>query len=134
MKYYEKREEAEAVRSRVMDDPRIGNTAVQFEPYNGWVVVVVPKRIACDDLAEFCEVRDGVPRELPQKVKPTPVAASPSEGGSVNAPSGGITKRIWTLADELGGDRSAVMDAAAAEGINKATAATQFSKWRKAKA
>lgn len=147
MKYYPKKEEAEARRTVVADDPRVANTAVQFEPYNGWVVVVIPKRMDCSDLAETCEIRDGIPRPVPEKVRPEPIAPAPSlasgEGaqtpvsgsqGQGRAPKGsGVSARVWAIADELHGDRPAIIAKAVAEGINKATATTQYSRWKKAR-
>jgi hypothetical protein len=50
-------------------------------------------------------------------------------------PSTGVTKRVWEIADSLKqpADRTKVIAAATKEGINPSTAATQFSKWLRAK-
>lgn len=48
----------------------------------------------------------------------------------------GATKRVWEIADSLNkgknvATRGAVMEAGLAEGLNEATIATQFARWRK---
>lgn len=56
----------------------------------------------------------------------------------VTRPAGGTkTGRVWEIADDLSQkhkrppERKLVMDAAKAEGINEATCATQYGRWRK---
>lgn len=50
-------------------------------------------------------------------------------------PSGSITGRCWAIYDLLEGKpRSALLAEAARQGINTGTAATQYQKWRKARA
>lgn len=55
----------------------------------------------------------------------------------VTRPANGTkTARVWEIADDLSAksgapaDRKPVLDAATSEGINVATAATQYGKWR----
>jgi len=66
----------------------------------------------------------------------------PKSNTSVRPKSGSTTGKVWDIADEmqkgdsgLGYDskefRNCVIDQCIKEGINKATAATQFSKWKK---
>jgi hypothetical protein len=69
---------------------------------------------------------------------------SSTEGGRIPAPQAerpkakGVTGQVWEIADRLyqaaGNsmpDRKLVMEECAATGINSATAATQFAKWKK---
>lgn len=82
---------------------------------------------------------DGETKEQP----PLPPLPPISEMFSVPkppTPSTGVTKRVWDIADKMtagnygsGRDRAEVIAACVAEGINPATAATQYSKWRKAR-
>jgi hypothetical protein len=63
--------------------------------------------------------------------------------GTVTAPTGGVTARVWAIADpiyEAATDkadwkaiRPLIMAACEDAGINKATAGTQYSKWKKTK-
>lgn len=139
--YHPTREAAQAVLTGLLDDPRVATGAVQLEPYNGWVVVLVPKPIDISDLGHLAEIQDGQRRAPPvDKVKPAPVAGNPgkSRDGTGAAPVKGATALVWTIADrivkELGRvDRSAIIAACVAEGINQATAGTQYSKWKKAR-
>lgn len=69
-------------------------------------------------------------------VEKAPVAKDEMNG--VTRPKSGTkTGRVWDIADaqsqELGApaQRKGVLDAAADEGINTATAATQYGRWRK---
>lgn len=49
-------------------------------------------------------------------------------------PSSGATKRVWEICDaHEGEDRSEIIAACTAEGINPSTAATQYGKWKKAR-
>ncbi len=52
----------------------------------------------------------------------------------------GATQQVWEIADKLCGptpedmpERKAIIDACIAQGINPATASTQYSKWKKAR-
>lgn len=138
-RFYSKKEEAETARRWIADDNRIESSAVQFEPGNGWVVLVVPKRIQCDDLAEDYDVRDGVPRSL-NRPKPPPTEEerveqkqpkTPVEPGG--PPRKGKTKMAWDIANRLKDQgRDAIIAACLEAGLNKSTASVQYSKWKKA--
>jgi hypothetical protein len=140
MKYHEKKEAAQAAAAELGQDPRIANARVAFEPYNGWVVVLIPRFIDCSDLADCAEVHDGVQRVDPNRQRPKALPKAPSPKGDVgggkgatSAPSKGATAKVWEIANSLpGADRKAIMAACISAGINPATAGTQYSKWRKA--
>lgn len=78
--------------------------------------------------------------QSPKVSKPAKTAsASPAPGGP---PKGGTTARVWAIADAAldehgSGDikalRAAIISTCEAEGINKSTAGTQYSKWKRAK-
>lgn len=138
--YHPTREAAQAVLTRLLEDPRVATGALQLEPYNGWVVVLVPAPADISDLAHLAEIQDGKRRPPPvDKVKPAKVsapAARRDDGGA--APVKGATAMVWTIADkvvkELGRvDRPSIINACVAQGINQATAGTQYSKWKKAR-
>jgi hypothetical protein len=122
-------------------DSRVAAAIVQFEPYNGWVVVLIPARYDLSDLAGQAEIQDGTKRPSPLKNRPTPLSAPAGRGapkGGPDSPSTapvkGATAMVWTIADGVGKpDRTAIIAACVASGINAATAATQYSKWKKAK-
>ena len=139
-KYYKTKEPAqEAARQIQADDDRILWAKAEFEPYNGWVVVVAAKPRDLSDLAAIGYEIDIAGRRTrdPAKARPTPLAGSAlktagqGEVGGGQAPRGGITARVWAICDEKSGDRAAIMAACAAEGINPATAGTQYSRWKK---
>lgn len=78
------------------------------------------------------------------KSKATNPGSSKKSGKNPSAPASrpnsGVTKRVWDIADKLtegnaGGrsDRADIISACIEAGINPATAATQYSKWRKAR-
>lgn len=131
----------------------------QFEPYwtvsaelvsyNGWVIVLRPRSLDVLNwpLAPLMEVAEV---EFPNRLRKRPTSykriAQPSAPKAVRepgepgqAPTKGATGRVWEIADkvtaEKGGtiDRGAIIAACEAAGINPATAATQFSKWRRAR-
>lgn len=140
MYYHPKKEDAQAVLNRLLEDPRVASGVVQMEPYNGWLAVVVPAYHDLSDLADVAEIQDGRKRPPPvDKVRPSRVSeAKPRAegGGGGAAPVRGATAMVWTIADritkELGRiDRAAIIAACVAEGINQATAGTQYSKWKK---
>lgn len=64
-------------------------------------------------------------------------APKDEKNGIVRPKAGTKTGRVWEIADKLSADsgepvaRKAVLDAAMAEGINAATAATQYGRWRR---
>ena len=124
-----------------------------MEPYNGHVIKLIPKsievlKLPLADLLEECELdltkfglirkppadRVRVPR-LEQQQQQQQKSRAPAEGGKPS-PSG-ATGKVWLIADRVYGqsglDRKAIIDACIAEGINPATAGTQYSKWKKAK-
>lgn len=144
--YHPTKLEAEAVAKELQADPRVSTAMVQLEPYNGWVVVLVPARHDLSDLAERAEIQDGKRRPPPvAKVRPRPIADSPGHGGKArpageggqgggSAPVRGATAKVWEIADGVGkADRNAIIQACVAQGINQSTAATQYSKWKKAR-
>lgn len=147
--YHPKREDAEAIAAAFRADPRVRLAAIQFEPGNGWVVVLAP---ALHDLSEFedrAEIRDGKSRApKPKNPAGPPLTRSdsarqgaggggtPREPGS--APVKGATAKVWEIADAsvatLGKvDRAAIIAGCVGQGINPATAATQYSKWKRAR-
>lgn len=149
-KYHESKVSAEVAASIILEENRgvVEHVAVEFEAYNGYVVVAYPAVVSCDHLYGQCEVRHPNTGHLlsPRPIKrlpvrsATPVASASSGGGSGATPSRGATARVWIIADELnatGGltraDRNRVIDACVTAGINKATAATQWAKWAKSK-
>ena len=128
--------------ARLAQDPRVRETMVQFEPDNGWLVVIWPNLADLRDLAGQAEIKDGVQRSPEGKVRVTSPdtagggrTSSAGGEGSGKAPSKGATKKVWDIADQVYGerglDRAAIMAACEAAGVNKATAGTQYSKWRK---
>ena len=144
--YHPSKEAAGEAAGRLAQDPRVAKTAVQFEPYNGWMVVLIPALQDLTDLADRAEVQDGRQRPPPvAKKRPIPLADMPGHGGKGRpagegaqgggeAPVRGATAKVWGIADEVGkADRNAIIAACVAQGINPSTAATQYSKWKKAR-
>lgn len=144
--YHPSKEAAGEVANELAQDPRVAKTAVQFEPYNGWVVVLIPALQDLSDLADRAEIQDGRRRPPPvAKVRPRPIADMPGHGGrgrpageggqgGGSAPVRGATAKVWEIADGVGkADRNAIIQACVAQGINPSTAATQYSKWKKAR-
>ena len=145
------KEAAQARAAQLRRDPRVRDTLVQMEAYNGWVVVVYPAFCDLSDLVGIAEVQDGQKRQIPGgKALPDRLPTAPDNGGKAGragdgkaqggaAPTKGVTARVWEIAAEVtaakGGmiDRAAIVNACKAVGINEATAATQYSKWKKAK-
>lgn len=141
----------EADRIKVVYQDRIKHTKVEFEPNNGWVVVLfsdTPHDL--DELSDRFEIRDGVKRPKPDyRVKVAPVEApKPAKKAASDGPGGppvkGATAKVWVIADAYYAglpanhvlnrtDRGAIIAKCEAEGINPATAATQFSKWKRSK-
>ena len=145
-RYFEKEHDASAFAIEVSADPRVALARAIFEPYNGWFVTIVPHYVDCSDLADQVEVQDGVRRSTPSNRKPFPklpeAPASAGEGAKRGAPSKGATAKVWQIADELHNsesgplvrsDRPRVIAACVEQGINKATASTQWSRWAKAR-
>lgn len=144
--YHPSKEAAIAAADEMEQDPRVAKTVVQFEPYNGWVVVLIPEFQDLTDLADRAEIQDGRRRPPPVvKKRPIPLADLPGHGGKGRpagggaggggeAPVRGATAKVWEIADGVGkADRNAIIAACVAQGINPSTAATQYSKWKKAR-
>jgi hypothetical protein len=78
--------------------------------------------------------------EIKAAVTPKAKVAKPAKTGEVARPKEGTaTGAVWDICDEMtlanGGvipDRKLVIDKCVEEGVNKATASTQFGKWKKA--
>lgn len=142
--YYEAKPVAQAALGRLFDsgDARILTGDVQFEPYKGWVVMVlVPQGVDVSDFEEAgIEVQrhgaaPGSTSRSSRSSSPSPSISSP---GPSSAPTKGVTAKVWEIADSLGhipgaALRTAIIEKCVAEGINAATAATQYSKWKKAR-
>lgn len=147
--YHLSQPKAQAIAEQMMkDDPRIERVKVEFEPNNGWVIVLGPARHDLSCYEGVAEVRDGRKAQKPiGRVPYAPVGAgnsagagkAPREPGAApTAPIKGATAKVWEIAEQtlsaLGKlDRTAIIKACEAAGINAATAATQYSKWKKAK-
>lgn len=83
--------------------------------------------------------------KAPSRYHTPTVSKAPMTAGTgtpAAKPAGGVTAKVWEIADRTAeatgtGDikvlRAAIMSACEVEGINKATAGTQYSKWKKAK-
>jgi len=79
--YYEKKPLAEEAAAQLLaaHPDRIASTKCELEPYNGWVVVLVPKFQDLSDLAEVAEIRDGQRRPAPAgRKRPTPLEIGPT--------------------------------------------------------
>lgn len=144
--YHANESRARTAADELAKDPRVARALWQFVPYNGWVVVLVPRRMDLSDLADQAEIQDGTYRKPPvEKKRPIPVRDS-AVGGATRAggggggaqpgspPTKGATAKVWEIADGVGkADRAAIIAACVAAGINIATAGTQYSKWKKAR-
>lgn len=144
MYYHPNREAAQATINKAKEQfaGQIYTNHISFEPDNGWVA-----QIFCwqdiPELHETCEVHAaGVGRvsakvEDKQRYKPAPKAVSQGGGDGGARPNKGATARVWAIADEVTGDgpidRTKVIEACVAAGINKSTAGTQYSKWKKSR-
>jgi len=149
--YYKSREAAAQVAETLEADDRVRATKLELEPYNGWVVVVFPALYHLKDLEEqgFEIDREGRRTRDPERKRPVPLAQTRTPGKTASqgasegvseggAPAKGVTKQVWTIADavvaEKGGiDRAEIMARCEAAGIHKSTAATQYSKWKRAR-
>jgi hypothetical protein len=153
-RYFKNKADAQALADTVVSDVRVRAVKVELVPYNGWVAVVFPRLIDLDDLADLgLEVRDGIRRVDPDRVRPEPLPDAPRkarkaegepEGGESGerdvraspAPVKGATALVWKIADDMNAtaaDRAKVIAACEQAGVNPATAATQWSKWKKAR-
>lgn len=126
-------------------------TAAQFVPDRGFVAVLFTETPLPSGSQEGYEVV----QRLAPVVTPTPpdwhtpkarTSARPAGGtgtpggtgaGEGGKPASGATARVWAIADREGAtgraDRSRIVAVCVAEGINPATAATQWSKYAKSK-
>lgn len=144
--YFESKPLAQAALGRLFDDGdrRILTGDVQFEPNKGFVVVLVT--VAGVDTSDFAAAGwDIQPWKAERDTQPTPSGAPkaprPPKDPSDSAPSApvkGATAKVWEIADgyvaEKGPiNRSEIIARCKQAGINAATAATQYSKWKKAR-
>lgn len=146
--YFSQKEAASGLLAELRLLPGVADGAVQLEPGNGWMVVLVPGPADLSHLSHLAEIQDGRKRLAPVgKAKPfgaipapdKPVkGASPSSrgGGEGTAPVKGATALVWAIADtyvnEKGRvDRTAIIGLCTAAGINVSTAGTQYAKWKK---
>lgn len=151
-RYYRNRPMAQTFANRGAElyGGAIVSSGVELEPDHGFVAILYSEGPLPSAWEEGYEVRDV---RRPQEPEPTPgnwaqrptgarhSAKSPPVGTSTpTAPSKGATARVWAIADELNesspltrADRAKVIDKCIEAGINKSTAATQWSKWAKAK-
>lgn len=80
---------------------------------------------------------EGTPVEETPKKKGARKSEQPTQNGVTRPKPDTVTGRVWDICDELSKKakapavRSDVMKACEEEGINKATVATQYGKWRK---
>jgi hypothetical protein len=79
--FHAKKPDAIKLAEKVGADSRVESVQVQFEPHNGWVVRVVPKRIHLPEYESVVELADGRDRPAPEKVRPKQPAgvADPSQ-------------------------------------------------------
>ena len=131
-------------------------TRAELEPDNGWVLVLAPKSMAVFayplapilehaevELTSYGRLRK---RPLTHRKSPAPPPKgrkgdiSPTSRDSGARPLSGATARVHAIADRLNeentlvrADRGLVIAACVEAGINKSTAATQWSKWAKEK-
>ena len=141
---YESKPGAQAALGRLFDtnDPRIITGDTQFGPNQGYIaIVLVSPGVDFADLeAKGFEVQvHGAAIAAPSSTKaPKGTRAPSAPDGAVTAPTKGVTAQVWAIADtflvEKGAvDRAAIIKLCEAAGIHPATAATQFSKWKRAR-
>lgn len=103
-------------------------------------------------MAQAKAAKKGAKKAAPKTTEPTQASApapaapqaqaeqapkQPSQNGVTRPRSGTATGRVWEIADALSGEagkpvpRGDVMKAGEAEGLNSATIATQYGRWRK---
>lgn len=136
---------------RAFTDQGCYSAIPQFEPNKGFVVVLFCKNnipeaweMGAEVNTEQMTMRKTPPDWASKKKKAAPTV--PTGDGSTPVPTkprkAGATAKVWEIADvvltEVGSEdikalRAAIMDACITDGINKATAGTQYSKWKKAK-
>ena len=127
--------------SGLKNDPRIAHVAIQFEPYAGWVVVLVA---ALHDLSEFvdnCEVRDGRGRQkLTGQLGTKPAPVTSDQGTPLRTRSqtqGGYTPdSTWKVMDQLhaeGKTRDEIIAAVVSSGVDSKKASKESRHWMKAR-
>lgn len=125
------------------------SAVVQFEPGRGFVAVLLAENNIPDAWDDGFEVqtkhfvKEKTPADWAEKKKPATSTVSTGAASSTpSAPKGGTTARVWAIADAVveekgAGDikalRATIIATCEAEGINKSTAGTQYSKWKRAK-
>ena len=120
------------------------SATVQYEPDHGFVAVLysphnLPQANELGYEVHLPHVPEKSPSDWHTPTKSARTAPTSGGGGvgTPTAPSKGATARVWAIADEVGAasraDRSKVIDACTAQGINPSTAATQWSKYAKSK-
>jgi hypothetical protein len=149
IEYYPNKPLAQTVANRLQtkyQEQGCYSAAAQFEPNKGFMVVLYSERNIPEAWAEGAEVvqphilptRGTDPDWAKKKEKKSTVKLDGIEPSSApSAPKGGVTAQVWAIADHVYGDgpldRGAIIDACLAAGINKATAGTQYSKWKRAR-
>lgn len=145
--YYEAKPVAQAALGRLFDaHPEIMTGDVQLEPYKGWVVMIMLPAGADGSPfeAQGVEVQYHGSQGAQSAARHRSSSSTPASAssGSVAAPTKGVTARVWEIASELeeklsGQPGAALRPAIIAEcerqGINAATAATQYSKWKRSR-
>jgi hypothetical protein len=129
------------------EDQGVFSAVAQFVPDKGYVAVLFSEKNIPEAWEGGFEVRTteemnskaATPSDWasPKKAKPAASPASPS-GAATPSPKG-ATGKVWEIASAMHAetplqrsDRPRVIAACEEAGINKATAATQWSKWAKA--
>ena len=144
--YYPNRPLAQTAANRGQvkyQDKGVYSAVAQFEPDKGFVAVLfsevnIPAAWEEGFEVRLPEVNAKTPADWADKKKP---AASNTGTAGVRAPSSGATGKVHAIAQDLvdkgevsgRADRAKVISACEAAGINKATAATQWSKFAKLK-
>lgn len=138
--FHQTKPEAQKAAEKFVDDKRIRDIAIQFEPYGGWVVVLFPHY---HDLSEFegeCEIKDGVRRQLTGQLSPKPQPVTKDDGTPLTSrvrTQGGYTPdSTWKTMDELhaaGKDREQITAALVAAGVDPKKASKETRHWMKAR-
>lgn len=88
--------------------------------------------------AQQAEAAQDTPQtETQQAATATAAPPQPKQNGITRPKSGTATGRVWEISDTISKDKGApaprgeVMAAGKAEGLNEATIATQYGRWRK---
>lgn len=144
--FYPNKTAAERAAEKFKNDPRIASVTIQFEPYNGFVIVVKPKYIDLSDLADEVEIQDGVKRKPPvalvrpariepeQRTRAPRVPRDPSAPKEPRSAGGYSAHACWPIieANHPKG-RDAVIAAVVGAGHDAKTASKQYRHWLKNK-